>query len=157
MNRMPETDYLPACGYYGVGAVPYSPLARGVLTGKYRPGAKPPQGSRAVTGYDPRIIETEYRDESLLLVQRIKHHAEARGMTAGQFALLWVLNSRNVASVVAGPRTLSQWRSYLGALEHRFTAADEALIDAMVPAGHPSTPGYTDPLYPVTGRAPRTA
>ena len=157
MNRMPETDYLPACEYYGVGAVPYSPLARGVLTGKYRPGAKPPSGSRAVTGYDPRMLETEYREESLLLVQRIKDHAAARGMTAGQFALRWVLNSRNVASVVAGPRNLAQWRSYLGALDHRFTAADEALIDAMVPAGHPSTPGYTDPLYPVTGRAPRIA
>ena len=155
MNRMPETDYLPACGYYGVSAVPYSPLARGVLTGKYRPGTKPPPDSRAVTGYDPRMIE--YRDESLALVQGIKDHAEARGMTAGQFALLWVLNSSNVASVVAGPRTPAQWRSYLGALDHRFTAADEALIDAMVPAGHPSTPGYTDPLYPVAGRAPRIA
>ena len=88
---------------------------------------------------------------------RIKDHAASRGMTAGQFALRWVLNSRNVASVVVGPRTLVQLRSYLGALDHRFTAADEALIDAMVPAGHPSTPGYTDPLYPVTGRAPRIA
>ena len=47
MNRMPEVEHLPACGYYGLGVVPYSPLARGVLTGKYSPDAPPPEASRA--------------------------------------------------------------------------------------------------------------
>ncbi|MGH8600961.1 MAG: aldo/keto reductase, partial [Burkholderiales bacterium] len=78
-----------------------------------------------------------------------------RGMTAGQFALRWVLNSTTVTSVLAGPRTLAQWREYLGALEQGFDAADEALVDRLVAPGHASTPGYTDPKFPVTGRAPQ--
>ena len=84
--------------------------------------------------------------------QRIKAHAEQRGMTAGQFALNWVLNNRIVSSVLAGPRTLEQWTEYLGALEHGFSAEDEALVDSMVRSGHPSTPGYNDPKYPLSGR-----
>jgi aryl-alcohol dehydrogenase (NADP+) len=127
-----------------------------VLTGKYDPDAAPPADSRAGR-QDKRMMETEFRRESLLMARQIKAHAEARGMTATQFAVLWVLNNRLVSSVIAGPRTLDQWREYLGALARAFTAEDEALIDGLVPPGHPSTPGYTDPRYPLTGRRPRTA
>ncbi|MHB8668357.1 MAG: aldo/keto reductase [Burkholderiales bacterium] len=151
MNRMPETEILPACAAYGVGVVPYSPLARGVLTGKYAPGAAPAADTRA--GHkDKRMLETEFREESLVMAQTFKAHAEQRGMTAGQFALNWVLNNRIVTAVLAGPRTLAQWAEYLGALEHRFSAADEALVDSLVKSGHPSTPGYNDPRYPIAGR-----
>ena len=73
-------------------------------------------------------------------------------MTAGQFALNWVLENPLVSSVLAGPRTPAQWDEYLGALAHRLAPDDEAFLDAMVPAGHPSTPGYSDPKYPITGR-----
>jgi aryl-alcohol dehydrogenase-like predicted oxidoreductase len=155
MNRMPEVEHLPACGFYGLGVVPYSPLARGVLTGKYEPGAPPPEDTRAGRG-DKRIMQTEWRDESLWLARVIKAHAESRGMTAGQFAVNWVLNNEYVTSVVAGPRTTEQWREYLGALDHAFTAEDEAFIDGLVAAGHPSTPGFNDPAYPIEGRLPRT-
>jgi aryl-alcohol dehydrogenase-like predicted oxidoreductase len=155
MNRMPEVEHLPACGFYGLGVVPYSPLARGVLTGKYEPGAPPPGDTRAGRG-DKRIMQTEWRDESLWLARVIKAHAESRGMTAGQFAVNWVLNNEYVTSVVAGPRTMEQWREYLGALDHTFTAEDEAFIDGLVAAGHPSTPGFNDPAYPIEGRLPRT-
>jgi aryl-alcohol dehydrogenase-like predicted oxidoreductase len=78
-------------------------------------------------------------------------------MTASGFALNWVLANTIVTSVLAGPRTLEQWQGYLGALAHRFTAEDEALVDSMVPSGHPSTPGYTDPRYPLRGRRTRLA
>ncbi len=155
MNRMPETDTLPACDYFGLGVVPYSPLARGVLTGKYKLSGKPDKGTRAGRG-DKRMLSTEFRPESLKMAQKIKKHAEKRGMTAGQFAYLWVLNNSIVTSVLAGPRTMAQWKEYLGALEHEFTEADEALVDKMVPAGHPSTPGYSDPKYPYQGRLPWT-
>jgi len=151
MNRMPEVEVLPACAHYGLGVVPYSPLARGVLTGKYAPGDSPPGDSRAGR-QDRRMLETEWRPESLEAAQRIKAHAEARGITAAQFATSWVLNNPLVTSVLAGPRTLDQWRHYLGALDHAWTAEDEALIDELVAPGHPSTPGYTDPKYPVEGR-----
>ena len=151
MNRMPETEVLPACAGYGLGVVPYSPLARGVLTGKYAPGQAPAAGTRAGQK-DKRMMETEFREESLAMAQTFKAHAEKRGMSAGQFALNWVLNNRIVTSVLAGPRTLEQWTGYLGALEHRFSAADEALVDSMVKSGHPSTPGYNDPRYLTAGR-----
>jgi aryl-alcohol dehydrogenase-like predicted oxidoreductase len=151
MNRMPEVEVLPASAAFGLGVVPYSPLARGVLTGKYLPGSEPPADTRAGRK-DKRMMQTEFRQESLVLAQTIRAHAEKRGMTAGQFALNWVLNNRLVSSVLAGPRTLEQWTEYLGALEHTFSAEDEALIDGLVPAGHPSTPGYSDPKYPLTGR-----
>ncbi len=58
---------------------------------------------------------------------------------------------------VTGPRTLEQWRDYLGALEYRFPPEDEARVDRLVPTGHPSTPGYNDPAYPIEGRVARTA
>ncbi len=154
MNRTPEVDQLPACGHFGIGVVPYSPLARGVLTGKYAPGRAPAKETRA--GRDEfRILETEFRKESLAIARKFKARAERRGMTAGQFAFNWVLNNALVTSVLAGPRTMAQWKEYLGALEHPFTAADEAFVDRLVTPGHPSTPGFNDPKYPITGRAPR--
>ncbi len=151
MNRMPEVEHLPACAHYGLAVVPYSPLARGVLTGKYRAGAAPAEESRAGR-QDKRVMETEFREESLAIAQQLKAHAEARGMTAGRFAFLWVLNNRLITSVLAGPRTLEQWQGYLGAFAHDFTAEDEALVDSLITSGHPSTPGYNDARYPITGR-----
>lgn len=155
MNRMPEVEVLPACSFYNMGIVPYSPLARGVLTGKYRPGDAPPEDSRAWRK-DKRMMETEFRNESMMMAQTIATHARARGMTGGQFAINWVLNNRLVTSALAGPRTLAHWTEYLDALAHPFTAEDEALVDSLVPPGHPSTPGYSDPRYPFYGRVPRT-
>jgi len=156
MNRMPESELLPACEYFGIGVVPYSPLARGVLTGKYAGMDQFPAGSRAAR-QDRRLLQTELRPESLELAQRIREHAQARGSTASHFAVRWVLNNRIVTSVIGGPRTMEQWEDYLAALEAPFSAEDEALVDQLVPPGHPSTHGFTDPNYPVTGRAPRTA
>jgi aryl-alcohol dehydrogenase (NADP+) len=154
LNRMPEVEHLPACGYLGLGVVPYSPLARGVLTAKYDPDAPPPSDSRAGQS-DRRMMETEWRPESLRIARRLREHAEARGITAGQFAVAWVLNNRLITAPIAGPRTEEQWQDYLGALDYRFTPEDEALVDGLVAAGHPSTPGYNDPAYPLEGRLPR--
>ena len=151
MTRMPETEHLPACAQFGVGVVPYSPLARGILTGKYAPNAVPEPGTRAAAK-DKRMMETEWRHESLELAQQIRAHAEKRGMTPGQFAVNWVLNNKLVTATIAGPRTEEQWDDYIGALAHRFSAEDEALIERLVAPGHPSTPGYNDPAYPIEGR-----
>ena len=155
MNRMPEVEHFPACFYYGLGVVSYSPLARGVLTGKYKPNAQPDKDTRAGRN-DTRMMQTEWRPESLKLAQEIKRHAESKGVTAGQFAVGWVLNSSFVSSVIAGPRTEEQWDDYVRALEYKFTAEDEALIDRLVVTGHPSTPGFNDPAYPIEGRRSRT-
>lgn len=155
LNRMPEVEHLPACAHFGLGVYPYSPLARGVLTGKYEPNAAPPADTRASIK-DKRMMETEWRPESLVIAQRLKAHAHSRGITPGQFALAWVLNNRLVTGAVAGPRTLEQWEDYVGALAYEFSAEDEALVDSLVMTGHSSTPGYNDPAYPIEGRKPRT-
>ena len=155
MNRMPEVEHLPACGYFGLGVFPYSPLARGVLTGKYRPDAPPSNDTRAGR-HDKRMMETEFRPESLRIARTLAEHAARRGITPGQFAGAWGLNNRLVTGVIAGPRTEAQWDDYVGALDYRFTPEDEALVDSLVPPGHPSTPGYNDPAYPLEGRVPRS-
>ncbi|RVT54043.1 aldo/keto reductase [Rubrivivax albus] len=154
MTRGIEDELLPACAHYGVGAVVYSPLARGVLTGKYLPGSAPPEDSRAAR-QDRRLMQTEWRQESVALAQRFVAHARARGLTPVQLALAWALNNRLVSGVIAGPRTLAQWQDYVSALSVRADAEDEAFVDSLVRPGHASTHGYTDPLYPVTGRQPR--
>lgn len=151
LNRMPEVEILPACEHHGVGVTSYSPIARGVLTGKYLPGQAPEQGTRAARG-DKRMAETEFREESLVIAQQLKQHAEARGVTLAQFATAWVLAHRAVSSVIAGPRTLAQWQDYAPALGYAVTAEDEALVDSLVAPGHPSTPGFTDPNYPLLPR-----
>ncbi|MFO1219960.1 MAG: aldo/keto reductase [Burkholderiaceae bacterium] len=151
LNRQPEVEVLPACASLGLGAVPYSPIARGVLTGKYAPGAKPAAGTRAGRA-DTRIMQTEFRDESLRIAQRLKEHCAAKGVALQHFASAWVLAHRAVSSVIAGPRTLAQWQDYFGALECAITADDEALVDSLVAPGHPSTPGYNDPAYPLESR-----
>jgi aryl-alcohol dehydrogenase-like predicted oxidoreductase len=151
LNRMPEVEILPACDHFGIGVTPYSPVARGVLTGKYLPGQKPAEGTRAARG-DKRIAETEFREESLVIAQKLQEHAKAKGVTLAQFATAWVLAHRAVSAVIAGPRTLEQWKGYLPAVDCELTADDEKLIDSLVPPGHPSTPGFTDPAYPLPSR-----
>jgi aryl-alcohol dehydrogenase-like predicted oxidoreductase len=182
VTRGIETEVLPACAHYGLGVVSYSPLARGVLSGKYAassPGpsspasptrgagagpaasalgaglagaaVEPPSGSRAARA-DKRLMQTEWRPESLNLAQAFKEHAAARGVSPAQLAIAWALHNRLIHGVIGGPRTLAQWQDYVAALVVRITPEDEAWVQARVPAGYASTFGYTDPIYPVTGR-----
>ncbi len=150
LNRGPEVEILPACDHYGIGVAPYSPIARGVLTGKYATGVVP-ENSR-LSRKDKRMMETEFREESLAIAQKLKAHAEKTGRTLMQFALAWMWANSIVTSVVAGPRTLEQWNDYVGAIGASWNAEDEALVDSLVKPGHPSTPGYSDPQYPFYGR-----
>lgn len=154
VDRLSEVEQLPAAGHYGLGVVPYSPLARGVLSGKYVKGAPPPEGSRLARG-DARIKQTEWRPESVDIAQAVASHAAARGMSTVTFALAWVLKNRFVSAAIAGPRTEEQWDGYCNALTARIGPEDEAFVDSLVPPGHASTPGYTDPAYPIEGRQVR--
>jgi len=151
MDRTAELELIPCCAQHGLGVVPYSPLARGILSGKYHPGEAPPPDSRAGR-QDRRIMQTEFRAESVELARAMGEYAQRRGMTTAEFALNWVENNSHVTSLIAGPRTLEQWNGYVESLKHAFDASDEAFVDSIVPPGHPSTHGYTDPEYPVTGR-----
>jgi aryl-alcohol dehydrogenase-like predicted oxidoreductase len=154
LDRTAEIEHLPACAALGLGVVPYSPLARGVLTGKYRSNQAPPADTRAGR-HDRRMMESEWRPESLEIARQLADHARARGITPGQFAFAWVLNNRFVTAAIGGPRTEAQWEDYVGALEYQFTTQDEALVDRLVVTGHASTPGYNDPADPIEGRVPR--
>jgi aryl-alcohol dehydrogenase-like predicted oxidoreductase len=139
------------CAHHGLGVVPYSPIARGVLTGKYLPGQAPEAGSRAARS-DKRMMETEFREESLRVAQVLAEHCRAKGVALAHFATAWVLANKSVSAVIAGPRTLAQWQDYAAALGCAIDAADEALVNSLVAPGHPSTPGFTDPAYPLNGR-----
>jgi aryl-alcohol dehydrogenase-like predicted oxidoreductase len=151
LNRGPEVEILPACGHYGLGVVPYSPLARGVLTGKYPPGQPPAEGTRAGSG-DKRILETEFREESLVIAQQLKARCDARGVAPGQFAAAWVLANPLVSAVIVGPRTLAHLEAVYGARDLVLDQDDEAFINGLVVPGHASSAGYNDPSYPFFGR-----
>jgi aryl-alcohol dehydrogenase-like predicted oxidoreductase len=151
VDRLSETEQLPAAGHYGLGVVPYSPLARGVLTGKYPKDAPPPQGSRVARG-DVRIKQTEWRPESVHIAQAVANRAAEKGISPVAFALAWVLKNKLVSCAIAGPRTEEQWDSYLPALQATIDNEDEAFVDRLVPPGYASTHGYIDPAYPIEGR-----
>ncbi|TCT08601.1 aldo/keto reductase [Paralcaligenes ureilyticus] len=155
LNRGPEVEILPACAHYGLGVASYSPIARGVLTGKYLPGQSPADSTRAARG-DKRMMETEFREESLLIAQTLQRHCEARDIKPGHFATAWVLANALVSAVIAGPRTLAQMEDYYPAIDIKISAQEEALVDSLVSPGHPSSPGYNDPGYPFFGRVAKT-
>jgi len=151
VNRQAEAEQITAAAFHGLGVVPYSPLARGVLSGKYEPGTAPARDTRAGR-QDKRILETEWRDESLHIAQRVKQHAEARGIGAVEFAIAWLLANGAVSAAITGPRTEEQWSTYVRALDVNITPEDEAFVDSLVKPGHSSTPGYNDPTHYVSGR-----
>jgi aryl-alcohol dehydrogenase-like predicted oxidoreductase len=107
LNRMPEVEILPACHHHGIGVASYSPIARGVLTGKYAPGAAPDPTTRAGRA-DKRMVETEFRQESLVIAQTLGAHAQSRGVTLAQFATAWVLANGMLSSVSPGH---ARWRN----------------------------------------------
>src|SRR5262249_34757182 len=86
VNRDPEVELFPMCQAHGVGVVVYSPLARGVLTGKYRAGEKLPEGSRAARG-DTRIQQTELREDSFRVAQELARLAEQKAVPLSQLAV----------------------------------------------------------------------
>ena len=151
VNRQAEVEQITAAAAYGLGVVPYSPLARGVLSGKYAPDVTPEAGSRAAR-QDKRILETEWRVESLRIAQQIQQYTQGRGVGIVEFAIAWVLNNAAVSSAIVGPRTEAQWDAYTGALAVEITAEDEAFIDTLVTPGHSSTPGFNDVSHFVSGR-----
>jgi aryl-alcohol dehydrogenase-like predicted oxidoreductase len=151
VNRDIEVELLPACRENGIGVVSYSPLARGILTGKYKPGQAYPEGSRAARN-DKRMKEAELRDESFAVAQQLAQHASRKGTSLSNFALAWCLANPILTSVIIGPRTMEQFDENLGCLNVSITSDDEAVVDGLIPPGEHSGKGFQDPAYPVTGR-----
>jgi aryl-alcohol dehydrogenase-like predicted oxidoreductase len=98
--RGPERGLLELCAKHGISQIVWSPLAQGVLTGKYKPGEPPPQGSRATS--ESMNYFFDYADDLLERVQRLKPIADELGISMAQLALAWVLREPNVASAIIG-------------------------------------------------------
>lgn len=149
LNRTSEADTLPACRHFGLGVVPYSPLGRGILTGKYRSGT--PEDSRAARS-DKRFMETEFYPETLARAAEMADHADEKGIAPMAFAINWLLANQIVSSVLIGPKTSDQLDAYLEAPAAPFTAADEEFLSGLCASGLTPAPGHTDPRYPLDGR-----
>jgi aryl-alcohol dehydrogenase-like predicted oxidoreductase len=100
--RQPEQEVIPLCAANGISQIVWSPLAQGVLTGKYRPGSPPPADSRATSDSMGGFIAWLLRDQTLAAVQRLEPVAAEAGLSLAQFALAWVLREPNVASAIVG-------------------------------------------------------
>ncbi len=151
VNRDVEVELFPLCREHQVGVVSYSPLARGVLTGKYAPGQPPAEGTRAGRS-DPRMMQAEWREASLEVAQRLTQHCQDKGVPTSRFALAWCLANPVVTSIIIGPRTMSQFDDNLASLAVTVTGDDERFVDGLVPPGEHSGRGFQDPAYPITGR-----
>lgn len=151
VNRDVEVELLPLCKSQQLGVVSYSPLARGILTGKYEVGKEPPAGSRASRN-DARMKQAEWRDASLEVAQQLAHHCATRGVSVSQFSLAWCLANPLITSIILGPRTVEQFEDNVACLNVTVTPEDEAFVDQLVPPGEHSGKGFQDSAYPITGR-----
>ena len=133
LDRRIERELLPMAQAYGVGVLPWSPLAGGLLTGKYKRGQEPPQGSRYASRTDRarRMPSTIYP-----VIEQLEPLAGQKDCTLSQFALAWAIDQPNITSPIIGPRTLNQLKDNLGALEVEVTDADREAVDALVPPGN---------------------
>ncbi len=152
VNRDIEVELFPLCREHSLGVVSYSPLARGILTGKYKPGEQYPEGSRASRA-DRRMVQAELRDSSIEVAARLNEYCQGKGVAASQFSLAWCLANPQLTSIIIGPRTMNHFEDNVGCLDVEITRADEEFVDSLVPPGEHSGFGFQDELYPVTGRS----
>ncbi|TML23789.1 MAG: aldo/keto reductase [Actinobacteria bacterium] len=137
LYRVPEREVIPLCKRNGISQIVWSPLAQGTLTGKYKPGAPPPEGTRAAS-QDMGWAMDRFRDDDVLAaVQRLRPIADGLGITMAQLALAWVLREDNAASAIIGASRPEQVDDNAAASEVELDAStlqaiDEALGDVVV-------------------------
>jgi 1-deoxyxylulose-5-phosphate synthase len=132
--RQPELELIPLCAEHGIAQIVWSPLAQGVLTGKYRPGEQPPAGTRASSDEMGWAMDRFRDDDVLEAVQRLRPIADGLGVTMSQLALAWVLREPNVASAIVGASRPEQVEENAAASgieldDSTLRAIDEALGD----------------------------
>ncbi len=140
--RVIEGDVVPACEELGIGQIVWSPIAQGVLTGKYLPGQQPPEGSRATDDKGgAQMISRFMRDEVLAAVQKLRPLAEEAGLTLAQLAVAWVLQNPNVSAAIVGASRPEQVGENAKAAGVRLDADLMARIDEIT-----APVAVTDPL-----------
>ncbi len=135
--RVIETQVVPTCEREGIGQVVWSPLAQGILTGKYRPGAQPPAGSRATDatgkGFVDMLVGHWMRDDKVLgAVQELRPLAEDLGLTMSQLAVAWVLQNPAVSSAIIGASRPEQVRENAAASGVRLDVTARRRIDEIL-------------------------
>lgn len=138
LERAIETELVPCCRKYGVGVIPWGPLAGGFLTGKYEQGKQAPAGARLAQPVG--IYSHIFTDDNWDRLTRLKAFAEKRGHTVAELAIAWLLAKPWTTSVIAGARTPEQLSANLPAMEWQLTDAEMAQIDAIAA---PVNPGKT--------------
>ena len=127
--RKADAELLPAMERFGLGLLPYFPLASGLLTGKYKRNATMPEGARLTN--TQRLAERYLTDRHWPVVEQLADFCEARGHTLVELAFSWLLSRGVTASVIAGATKVEQVRQNAAAGEWRLTAEELAEVDAI--------------------------
>ena len=125
LHREPEREVLPVCSRFGLAFIPYFPLASGLLTGKFKPGSRPPAGSRLSLPWTARFT-TEH---NITIVAALQTFVEARGRTLLALAMSWLAARSQVSSVIAGATSAAQVRANAAAADWTLDPDDLAEID----------------------------
>ncbi len=142
LDRRIERELIPMAQTFGVGLIPWSPLAGGLLTGKYSRGEPPPADSRFGQGGLRAQQKARWVDGVFDVVDALAPIARDKGCTLAQLALAWCEQQPGVASAIIGPRTVEQLQDNLGAAAVTISDEDRARIDAIVPPGRMVSPFY---------------
>jgi aryl-alcohol dehydrogenase-like predicted oxidoreductase len=134
LDRRIENELIPLCQKYGLAVLPWSPLAGGILAGRYPTDGRLPEGSRATRAGDFFRARVTHRGRQI--AAQVAELAQARGLTAAQFALLWVKDQPGVTSPIVGPRTMSHLEEAVAILGMTLDEADRPLFDELVHPGN---------------------
>jgi aryl-alcohol dehydrogenase-like predicted oxidoreductase len=142
LDRRIERELVPMARTYGLALIPWSPLAGGLLTGKYDRNTPPP-GDTRFADYDKNpLFQRRWTEAAFQVIDGLKPIAQAKGCTLSQLALAWCAHQPGVTSPIIGPRTMEQLEDNLKALEIRITDEDKAAIDKVTPPGRVASPYY---------------
>jgi aryl-alcohol dehydrogenase-like predicted oxidoreductase len=130
--RVIEAEVVPLCEKEGMGQVVFSPIAQGVLTGKYEPGAAPPENSRATDPSGSGFIRRLLREDVLAAVQLLKPVAAEAGLSLAQLAVAWTLQNPNVCAAIVGATRPEQVRENVRAAGVRLDSAVMSRIDEVL-------------------------
>jgi aryl-alcohol dehydrogenase-like predicted oxidoreductase len=134
LNRSVEAELVPFCKEYNLGIIPYSPLASGFLTGKYRPGEEPPSGTRLSSMPQGTYRDRFLNERNYAILPVLESFAEERGHTVGELAIAWLLAQPQVATVIAGAMNPEQVAANTKAAEWRLAPEEVKELDGRLAA-----------------------